>query len=467
MNDSSAKPISSGNREMDEILKGGFTPNSMNIIMGQPGTGKTVFAEQLVFHHANEEGRPILYITTLSEPLSKVLTYLQLFSFYDEERIGTMVHYRDIGTELAKDGIGVLFTSVKAAILELAPRIIVIDSLKALHDMSDSATEMRKMLHDLTGMLAAYEATIFLVGEYTEEHAKTYPEFAIADGIVQFLRNPLSTRDERFVRVLKLRGSGYLEGLHGFRISRDGLHIYPRLVSPELPENYALSGKRLLSGIEGLDPLLDGGFLSGSTTLLAGPTGSGKTTAALHFIIEGVEAGEPGLYINFQENPTQLARSINSLGQDLEQLKEEGLHLLYMSPVELQIDSIIGTVFRLIEELEVKRVVIDALGDLIQASSDNNRMHDYLYALNQHFSVNGLTSIYTFESAVDRSGLLAGGLRAHGDRISYMSDTVILLNIDMGKPVRRTLSIVKQRASAHALGEHEFTITTNGIRINN
>lgn len=119
----------------------------------------------------------------------------------------------------------------------------------------------------------------------------------------------------------------------------------------------------------------------------------------------------------------------------------------------------------MIEELEVKRVVIDALGDLIQASSDASRMHDYLYALNQHFSVNGLTSIYTYESPIDASGLIAGGMNSDGERFSYMSDAVILLNIDMKKPVKRTLSVVKQRASAHELGTREISITADGVKV--
>lgn len=457
----SEKLVSSGNREMDEILKGGFPPNSMNIIMGQPGTGKTVFAEQLIFHHAREEGRPILYLTTLSEPMAKVLTYLQKFEFYDEERVGTVVHYQDIGSDLAEHGIKALYDHVRDAIHSLAPRIIVIDSFRALHDLAQSAAEMRRMLHDLTGLLTAFETTTFLVGEYTDEHSRLLPEFAIADGIIQFFRSTLSTRDERFVRVLKLRGGGYIEGLHGFRITVAGLHVYPRLISPELPETYMLSGKRLPTGIEGLDALVDGGFLSGSTTLFAGPTGSGKTTAALQFIISGVEQGEPGLYINFQENPTQLARSVESLGWDIEQLKDDGLNLLYMSPVELQIDSIIGTVFRLIEDLEVKRVVIDAVGDLITAASDPARMHDYLYALTQHFSVNGLTTVFTYETT---HGITGSGMEKDGQRFSYMSDSVILLNLDLkNKPVKRILSVIKQRASDHVLGLHEFTISQDGI----
>jgi circadian clock protein KaiC len=459
-NDTNVKVISTGNEEMDAILNGGFPVNSINVIMGEPGTGKTVFAEQLVFHHAKPDDRPILYLTTLSEPLSKLLTYLQRFSFYDENKIGTAVHYKDIGHELSNHGIGVLQKQINDAIHEIGPKIIVIDSFKTLHDLPESSRDMRKMLHELTSMIAAYETTVFLLGEYTDEQSKVLPEFAIADGIVQFLRKPLSSRDERFVRVLKMRGSSYKEGLHGFRITGDGLQIYPRLISPQFPKQYSLSDKRVSSGIKGLDPLIAGGFLESSTTLIAGSSGSGKTTAALQFIFEGVRNNEPGLFINFQENPTQLARTISNLHPDAKRLDKSGLHLMYMSPVELQIDSIIVTIFSLINKHGLKRVVIDAAGDLISASSDSMRSHNYLYALNQHFSVNGVTSVLTFEIP---SGLTGTTLTEEGERFSCMSDSIILLNMDVSKEPKRSLTIVKQRSSQHSLGIHEMAIGPSGI----
>src|SRR5476649_1820758 len=121
MSDTGFKCVSTGNPQMDEILNGGFPANSINIIMGQPGTGKTIFAEQMVFHHATADDRPILYLTTLSEPAAKVLTYLQRFSFFDEDKIGSIVHYREIGTDLAKNGIGALLTYVTEAIHSISP----------------------------------------------------------------------------------------------------------------------------------------------------------------------------------------------------------------------------------------------------------------------------------------------------------------------------------------------------------
>lgn len=455
--------ISTGNPQADEILNGGFLKNSINIVMGQPGTGKSIFAEQLVFQNASDD-RPIVYFTTLSEPLAKMVSYLQRFAFFDEDKIGKAVIYEDIAPQLLKGGISALLQCVEQAIETLAPKIIVIDSFKALHDLSPSVSELRGALYELTGLLTAFETTVFLIGEYTDDDAQRLPEFAVADGILQFMRSPLSSRDERFLRVLKLRGSGYLEGLHAFRIGSSGLEIFPRLVSPGIPERYTIVEERTPTGIEGLDELMGGGVWRGSTTVLAGPTGSGKTTAGLQFVLEGLRRGEPCLYANFQENPMQLARCLRGLGADVEEAKRRGLELMYASPVELQVDGIIVSLFREIQRAGTRRVVIDSVGELIIAASDAQRVHDYLYALAQHFTVNGVTSILTFETAGGATDPVFNYNDA-GGRFAYMSDNIVLLSTDTKDEVKRRLTVVKERASTHDLGIHEMEITENGLRV--
>jgi circadian clock protein KaiC len=450
--------VSTGNTQADEILGGGFPSNSINIVMGQPGTGKSIFAEQLVFRNASDD-RPILYLTTLSEPLAKMVSYLQRFAFFDENKIGKSVLFEDIGPQLVEGGFRALLACLEHAIEVSSPKMIVIDSFRALHDLSPSPLELRRVLYELIGLLTAFRTTVFLVGEYTDGDAQRLPEFAVADGIVQFMRNPLSTRDERFLRVLKLRGSAYREGLHAFRIGAGGLEIFPRLTSPEIPEVYTILEERTSTGIEGLDPLLGGGLWRGSTTLVAGPTGSGKTTAGLQFVLEGVRRREPCLYANFQENPMQLARSLRALGADVEDVKRRGLQLLYASPVELQVDRIIVSLFRQIERSEIRRVVIDAVGELVSAANDPQWLHDYLYALVQHFTVRGVTSLLMFESTGGGpdSWFEANGV---GRRFSYMSDNIIILST-----ARRRLSVIKARATLHDLGSHEVEITRQGLRV--
>ena len=229
----------------------------------------------------------------------------------------------------------------------------------------------------------------------------------MADGIVEFARHKHSTRDERFLRVSKLRGSGYREGLHGFQITSAGLEVYPRLVSPPTPAGILRGLERVPTGVAGLDRLLGDGLWRGSTSLLAGPTGSGKTTIGLQFALAGLTMGEPALYVNFQENPTQLARAIADLGGDVSELQRQGLHLLYTSSVELQIDHLIVQMFAIIEQHGIRRVVLDAIGDLSLASVDVHRTHDYLYALVQRFAVAGITALLLLEDVT--RGPMAGG----------------------------------------------------------
>ena len=452
--------LSSGIRELDEILGGGFPTNSINIIMGHPGTGKTILAEQLAFHNATGD-RPILYLTTLSEPLSKVIKYLQGFSFYDGEKLFGAVVYEDISEGIAHGGVAFLVERLRQAIRDIGPKLVIIDSFKVVHDLSPSIADLRRSISELAGVLSAYETTAFLVGEYSEEHIPAYPEFGIADGIVQFSRRGSSTRDERYLRVLKLRGSNYAEGLHAFRISRDGLHVYPRLVTPSIPDTYEAANDRVTTGVDGLDLLLGGGFWRGSTTLVTGRAGTGKTTIGLQFAIEGVARGERSLYINFQENPTQLARTIAALGVDVDELRQQGLFLHYESPVELRIDSIVVELFRRIREEKIGRVVIDAVGDLELAADGNDRFHDYMYSLCQHMIAVGTTTLMTMEvTPVVRDESLR-----HETRFSSMSDTLIDLGIEMNGSPRRTLRVVKARGIQHDLRVHEMEITSGGVQV--
>jgi circadian clock protein KaiC len=451
--------ISSGNPEADHILGGGFPSNSINIIMGHPGSGKTIFAEQLSFHNAGDD-RPILYLTTLSEPLAKVVRYLQEFRFFDENKLGTQVIYEDVGPQLAKEGVAALIPLLEHAIRTLSPKVIVIDSFKAVHDLTQSVTERRQLVYEMTALLTAFGTTAFLLGEYTEEDILLYPEFAVADGIVEMSRRRLGNRDERYFRVYKLRGSQYLEGAHAFRITGSGLDIYPRLVSPRIPEDYEPATERISIGIPKLDAMLDGGLWRGTTTLLGGPSGAGKTTIALQFALEGARLGEPTLYMNFQENPTQLVRTIRALGVDLEEAQARGLELVYASPVELQIDSIIVDMFRRIQHKGVRRLVIDAIGDLSSAATDPQRLHDYLYALVQHFAVSTITSILNFETTGNT--ISGDGLQ---NAMSYLSDNVLLLTVDGEERTRRRIRVLKTRGSAHDTVIREIEITAGGLSV--
>ena len=343
----------------------------------------------------------------------------------------------------------------------MSPKIIVIDSFKAIHDLASSAQEMRLMLHDVAGLLAAYNTTVLLVGEYQHEDIATFPEFAVADGIIELARNSLGTRDERYLRVFKLRGSSYRQGFHAFDITEAGVQVYPRLISPAEAASYRRDVTRAPSGVPGLDSMLAGGLWAGSATLLAGPTGSGKTTMGIQFILEGLRRGEQCLLVNFQENPTQLAYQLEQIGGKLDDGARGRLELLYYSAVELSIDRIVVSIFETLRRKGIRRVVIDALGDLSTAAGDPTRMHGYVYALVQHFAVMGVTSVLTLETDPPRM--------AHDEnqgRLSHMTDNIVFLEIRAQEGVMgRTLRIAKARGIAHDLQAHELQIGDGGLHV--
>lgn len=453
--------VRTGQPELDGILGGGFPAHSINMIMGPPGTGKTILAQQTLFHNGGGD-RPLVFLSTLSEPLSKVVTYLQRFSFYDESLMMGSIIYDDIGPELLEHGVERLVDRVAELIREVGPAMLVIDSFKAVHDLTQAPTEMRRTAAALGGLLAAYDITTFLVGEYTPADVAVYPEFAVADGIIQLGRSDSLKRDERQLRVLKLRGTSYHEGSHAFTITPDGLRVFPRLVTPETSLGYVSHKERVPTGTEGVDRILGGGLWRGSSVLVLGPAGSGKTTLGLGFALHGAMNGEPSLYVNFQENPVQLARTVDSLGIDLDRYLGKSLFLQYESPVEMQIDAVVVEMFRTVEERGVRRVVIDALGDLALAASSSERFHDYLYAVVQHFARLTVTSVLTLEGHLGLEHVQSRGLA----RYSTLSDAMIALDVDLKRdPPRRTLRVVKARGIDHDLARHPMAIEAGGIRV--
>jgi circadian clock protein KaiC len=452
--------ISTGIESLDRILGGGLPRHAVHILSGVPGTGKTTLAQRIAFSNGTAE-RPVLYLTTLSEPLAKLLTYLQELDFTDVDRIGTEIVYEGLDDEIRTRPSELparLFDLVK----EHRPGLIVIDSFKAIGDVVPDTAAWRRIVFDVARVLASYDATAILVGEYGPGQASLSVEFAVADGVIELCRLQRGSSDERFLRVAKLRGSRFLDGDHAFTIGRDGLRVFPRLVGPHRPPPYAVNGERLRSGIDGLDGMIQNGWLRGTSTLVVGASGAGKTLLGLHFLRQGAEDGEPSLLVGFQESPVQLRREIDSLGWDGAALLAPGhLDILYRSPVELQIDTIVQELFARIERDGVKRVVIDALGDLERSAADPRRFFDYLYALTQHFASHDVASMLILEEEPPR-GPLAGSAGAH---LLYVSDNLLRLEMELGSDLLRTVRILKSRGSAHDGRRRALRITEQGLEV--
>jgi circadian clock protein KaiC len=449
--------LSSGNERLDAILGGGFPAHAINLIVGPPGSGKTILAQQYVFHNATPE-RPAMFLTTVSEPLEKVLRYGQTMAFFDADVVGQAVFYDDLGELLGSQGLSGVLERIDELVKKHRPGMMVIDSFKALHPYAADQGEFRRFLHSLSGRLSAFPVTSLWIGEYDLADLTSIPEFAVADAIVNLSSVATGQRELRVLQVLKLRGSGFLSGKHAYRLSAAGIDVFPRLADPADSAIYLLPQERVSSGIPVLDTMLADGYWPGAATLVAGPSGSGKTLIGLHFVVSGASRGEPGIIATFQENPTQLQRIAQGFGWSL---AADGIELLYRSPVDLYVDQWVYELLAAIERTGARRVMIDSLGDLAFAAGDEVRYREYLYSLVQRCSRLGISVLMTFEVPE-----LFQLVRLSDIGISHVSDNVVVLQyLRQRSEVKRTLMVLKSRASLHQPQIREFVITREGITL--
>ena len=452
--------IATGITALDGILGGGFPSGSCVVIGGAPGSGKTILAQQICFANATPDRRAIYY-TTLSEPHSKLVEHLQGFSFFDGAKVGESVEFHALAA-LADQGGDVQMSAVSSEVVrqafETRPSVIVIDSSKALHEAEGPG--FRRSVYELASRVAHTDAVLILVGEYEADDMRTAAEFAVADSILMLQNASTGMVDRRWLRVAKLRGSNYLTGRHSFVIGPTGIELYPRVEST-LPQPVPVSDERLSSGIPGLDQMMTGGYPAGSASILAGPSGAGKTVMSLQFVAAGLTKHEPCVYASFQESLPQLQAKARHFGWDLQKEVAAGsLVVMSVQPIELGLDAIATQLRQAVSSIGARRVVIDSISEL-QRADDSGRFADYLWALAHAIRRDGATAVLTSET----SAFFGPAFElAHG--LSYIADNIVLLRYtELDSEIHRALVIVKMRDSDHTKSLVEFEITNRGALV--
>ncbi len=445
----------SGHEPLDHVLGGGLPANAISLIMGRPGSGKTILAQQYVFQNGRPE-RPAVYFSTVSEPLEKIVRFGQSLDFFDSAAIGKSVFYEDFGATVNRDGLPGVLEQIGRVIRERRPGLIVIDSFKALQAYADSYGEFRKFLHELAGRLGVFPAASLWVGEYEDAEIAAMAEFAVADAIVSLTVDRVGQRESRFLQVRKLRGSGFSAGQHAYRLAPGGLCLFPRLADMPITENYTLGTVRQSSGIPALDNMLAEGYWPGASTLIAGPSGTGKTLMGLHFVMNGARQGQPGVIASLQENPIQMERVLRGFGWSL---AESNVAVMYRSPVDVYIDEWVHDLLETVEKTGARRVLIDSLADLRMASGDEIRFREFVYSLVQRFSRQGVSVMMTFEVPH-----LFGASQLSDSAVSPLSDNVVMLSyLREEETIKRTMAVIKTRATTHDPAIRQFVIGSQGI----
>lgn len=452
--------LTTGVPYLDQILGGGLPHLSLTIIAGAPGTGKTTLAHQMIFHNGTAE-RPALYFSVLGEPTVKLLRYQQQFSFFEPERVGREVIYFDLADAVRHGGVSAGLRFITDMVKQHSPGLVAVDSFRAIENLAgETSGELRSFTHDLALLLASWDVTSLLIGEYGEEEMQSKPEFTVADGIFWLSQQELTNSVMRKLQVIKLRGMPVLAGRHAFRITGDGLHLYPH-VGAIAAVSEPPAG-RAGFGVPGLDEMLHGGIPAGQACLIIGSSGTGKTLLALHFLVSGAEGGDPCVMITFEEQPQVHIQKARSFGWDLEALERRNLlRMLYLRPVDLSVDEVLGEAVRAVSAIGAKRAVINGLSgfELAVAPTERDAFRENLYRLVASLTNAGVTTLLTSEM-----GDLFGDVRIATGGVSFIADNIILLRYaEIESALRKVLMVIKMRTSDHDKELRQYRITEHGV----
>ena len=455
--------LSTGTEELDRILGGGIPAYSVTLLVGEPGSGKTILAFQMMFDLARR-GKKCLYFITLSEPAVKLIRYMQQFTFFDVSLLDDKVILADLGSAVRTLGAEKALEEAVNRVEQESPDIVVIDSFKAIRDLLDGPGGGRRAIYDVVVHMASWGVTTILVGEYTPDEVTTGPEFAIVDGIVRLGTARRELTAEREMEVLKMRGTAYVMGKHFFTISDHGFAFYPRVRAPSVDGAFMLMRipERIRTGLPALDEILHGGLLASTTTQIEGPPGTGKTLLGMTFLLEGAKHGEKSVMFTLEETPDQLRYIASTFGWDLAALEEQGLFsIIYTSPVELSTDRYLNDLRDEIARMGAKRVFLDSLSSLALGIPSERRFRELVYAISKHVGALGATLMFSIQTSQ-----LLGTVQLSGLGTSAMTDQVIVLRyLEVEGRLERTISVLKARATPHDTSLRQFTISSDGLKV--
>ncbi|CAN7151745.1 AAA family ATPase [Phenylobacterium sp. LjRoot219] len=451
---------------LDDILAGGFERHRVFLLEGSPGTGKTTAA--LSFLRAGaERGERTLYIT-LSETEVELrdtarshgwaLEGVEVFelvppeSLLDEDQQQSLLYSSDLE-------LGETTRMIFAAVERARPTRVVIDSLSEIRLLAQSSLRYRRQVLALKHYFAKHEATVLLLDDLTTD-ALDKTVHSVAHGVIRLEElAPEYGAERRRVRIVKYRGRKFRGGYHDFTIKTGGLEVYPRLISSEHKTSFDRAP--LASGVPGLDSLLGGGLERGSSCLILGPAGTGKSLISLYFALAAIGRGERAAMFIFDEELGLLTERVRPLGFDLHRLVDEKRLLMQqVDAAELSPGEFTARVRECVEKSDVRTIIVDSLNGYQAAMPEEHFLLLHMHELLQFLNRRGASTFLT----VAQHGLV-GEMKAPVD-VTYLADTVLLLRyFEALGEVRRAMSVIKKRSGQHEKAIREYEISDAGLAV--
>ena len=454
--------IGTGVPGLDEVLGGGLCEYSFNLIAGAPGTGKTTLVQQMLFANATSE-RPALYFTVLGEPTIKMMRYQQQFSFFESALIPSALRFVNLSKEAATGGMNAVYDRVVQEVQKAEPAFVAVDSFRTIGSLTPSdasgAIGLAEFVQRLALQLTSWEITSFLLGEYTEPEDRQ-PVFTVADTILWLSDDVERNSSVRKLRAVKARGRAPMPGLHTFRISGDGIQVFPRIPTRQR-QPAADETERLLTGVPGLDDMMGGGIPRGDVVMLTGPAGSGKTTFATQFVAQGLSEQESCVVAVFEEYPEAYLTRAKTLPVDFRKMIDaRKLAVIYLRPLDLSVDEMLFEIVTAVRRIGATRVVIDSLSgfEIALAPTFSIDFRESLYRMVGALTATGVTILMTAEVVEP----FPGG-QFTNERVSFVTDDIVVQRyVEIAGHLEKVVAVVKMRGSSHDTDFRAYNLTATG-----
>jgi len=451
---------------LDILLGGGLNEFSFNLITGSPGCGKTTMAHQIMFALASAQRRA-LFFTVLGEPPLKMLRYQQQYSFFDMDKVGSVIRYVNLAGDLRAGDFNGVLERITREVEDFAPGLVFVDSFRSViqtaRNGNEGMSDLQHFVQELGTRMTSWMATTFLIGEYQHDDTEANPIMTVADGMIALSQQTERDASVRKIRIVKMRGQAHMSGAHSFRITDDGLRIYPRLLPPlaadRLPGTAVdANPRRIPTGTPGLDELLHGGLPQGHSLLVIGPTGSGKTILGTRFLQGGVACGETGVLMCFEKGTSRL-RNV-----ELASMVQSGqVSVVESRLVDLTLEELEDELMQAIARSGASRVVIDSLSELslYLAAECRRDLRDGVFRLLSGLAKRGVSALVTV--GLDEH---VSNMNYTRPDMAYITDAMVGMRYaEVDGQVRRYMAVVKVRGSSHSHDVREYRITEDGLEI--